>query len=73
MRDYYENRRKEKFHCEKCQYVSKEMEDVKNHYMEKHTKSYSCWECDLEIGTISVFKEHYGSYHFTKEDEVEIE
>ena len=73
IRDDYENRRKEKFHCEKCQYVSKEMEDVKNHYMEKHTKSYSCWECDLEIGTISVFKEHYGSYHFTKEDEVEIE
>ena len=57
MRDDYENRRKEKFHFEKCQFVSKKMEDVKNHYMEKYNKSYLCWECDLEIDSKSEFEE----------------
>ena len=36
IRDKYKNRREEKFHCEKCTFVSKEMEE--------HIKSYSCWE-----------------------------
>ena len=45
------------------------MEDVKEHFMKKHIKSYSCWECEKVMSTMSEFKRHYGSYHFM-EDEI---
>ena len=40
IRDDYNNRREEKFHCEKCEFFSKKMEDVKEHFTTKHKKSY---------------------------------
>ena len=68
LRDDYDNGRQERFLCEKCDYISKEMEDVNKHFMANHKKSYSCWECQKEMGSISEFKKHYGSYHYTTED-----
>ena len=68
IRDDYNNRREERFFCEQCNYFSKEMEDVKIHYMKKHKKLYSCWECGKIFYTISEFKKHHGSYHFTVEE-----
>ena len=40
--DHDENGREEKFLCEKCEYISMRMEDVKTHYLTKHKKSYLC-------------------------------
>ena len=71
IRDDYNNRREEKFHCEKCIFFSKDMEDVKVHYLKKHTISYTCWECDKVIETITEFKRHYGSNHFIAEEEID--
>ena len=56
LRDDYENGRQERFMCEKCEYIGKELEDVKKHFMANHKKLYSCWECQKEIGSISEFK-----------------
>ena len=68
IRDDYNNGRKEKFHCEKCEYLSTEIEDVRRHFMTKHKKSFPCWECGETLSTITEFKEHYGSFHFTGEE-----
>ena len=65
MRDDYNNCRKEKFQCEKCKYVSKDMDNVRKHFMTHHEKSYSCWECEEKFKLISEFKMHYGSFHYT--------
>ena len=67
IRDDYNNRREEKFHCEKCEFFSTKMEDVKEHFMTKHKKSYSCWECDKKFKTMFEFKRHYGSIHYVAE------
>ena len=44
------------------------MEDVKNHFMAKHEKVYSCWECEEKFTTITEFKMHYGSFHYSVEE-----
>ena len=68
IRDDYENCRKDKFHCEKCEYFSTKMEEVKNHFIINHEKKYSCWECEGNLNTIVEFKKHYGSFHYTEEE-----
>ena len=65
IRDDYNNSRKETFHCEKCKYVSKDMDNVRKHFLAQHEISYSCWECDEKFEMISEFKKHYGSLHYT--------
>ena len=68
IRDDYENCRRDKFHCEKCEYSSTKMEEVKNHFIINHEKEYSCWECEGNFSTITEFKKHYGSFHYTEEE-----
>ena len=68
IRDDYNNQREERFYCENCTFSSKEMEEVKTHFEKKHIKSYSCWECDKVMDTMTDFKRHYGSYHFMVEE-----
>ena len=67
LREDYENSLQEVFQCEVCIYKSENMENTKNHFMSNHRESFrfKCWDCNKEVKTISEFKQHIGTYHFT--------
>ena len=54
LNDDFQNRREEEYQCEKCNFCSKDMEAVKEHFLKQHRKSYSCWECNKQKDSKSI-------------------
>ena len=65
----------EEFKCEVCEYISSEIKNVKEHFINHHRDTYQlgCWRCEKKCKTILDLRKHIGTYHYTSQNGSESE